>query len=143
MENGTYLASLLRQIPGLAPARQYEGCTNNAFHLFMFRYNPASFSGLTRAGFLKALAAEGIPRAVLVAHSMSTQVALETWRQRPEAVAGLVLGVQKFEWGNPELASMFVALAIVLALLGEFRGEAARLYLSVVPARFRSRAEVA
>jgi hypothetical protein len=30
----------------------------------------------------------------------------------------------------------------VLALLGEFRGEAATLYLSVVPARFRPRAEV-
>lgn len=33
----------------------------------------------------------GVARAVIVAHSMGTQVALEAWRQRPEAVAGLVL----------------------------------------------------
>jgi uncharacterized ion transporter superfamily protein YfcC len=33
------------------------------------------------------------------------------------AVAGLILGVQKLEWGNPELASMFVALALVLAVI--------------------------
>ena len=34
------------------------------------------------------------------------------------AVAGLILGVQKLEWGNPELAAMFVALALALALIG-------------------------
>ncbi|MDB4931509.1 MAG: Beta-ketoadipate enol-lactone hydrolase [Myxococcaceae bacterium] len=33
----------------------------------------------------------GVDRAVVVAHSMGTQVALEAWRQRPAAVAGLVL----------------------------------------------------
>ncbi len=61
MANGTYLASMLRQIKGIQPARQYDGCTNNAYHLFMFRYDPLAFSGLTRDQFLKALAAEGIP----------------------------------------------------------------------------------
>ena len=39
----------------------YEGCTRNAYHLYMFRYDPAQFAGLPRATFLKALAAEGIP----------------------------------------------------------------------------------
>lgn len=60
-QNAGYLTSLLKQIPGITPARMYEGCTRNAYHLYMFRYDPASFSGLPRAAFLKALGAEGIP----------------------------------------------------------------------------------
>lgn len=59
--NGAYLTGLLKQIPGIAPARAYDGCTRNAYHLYMFRYDPAHFSGLSRAAFLKALAAEGVP----------------------------------------------------------------------------------
>ena len=60
-ENGAYLTRLLQQIPGITPARMYEGCTRNAYHLYMFRYDPSRFSGLPRAAFLKALAAEGVP----------------------------------------------------------------------------------
>ncbi len=60
-ENGAYLTSLLREIPGIAPAREYEGCTRNAYHLYMFRYDKDRFAGLPRAKFLKALAAEGVP----------------------------------------------------------------------------------
>ncbi len=59
--NAAALTALLRQIPGLAPAKSYVYCTRNAFHLYMFRYDPAHFSGLTRARFLKALEAEGVP----------------------------------------------------------------------------------
>jgi perosamine synthetase len=59
--NAQYLTSMLKEIEGLTPARMYEGCTRNAYHLYMFRYNPAGFAGLKRATFLKAMAAEGIP----------------------------------------------------------------------------------
>ena len=38
-----------------------EGCTRNAYHLYMFRYTAAQFSDLPRQRFLKALQAEGIP----------------------------------------------------------------------------------
>jgi len=41
--------------------KSYDGCTNNAYHLYMLRYDAASFGGLTRERFLKALSAEGIP----------------------------------------------------------------------------------
>jgi dTDP-4-amino-4,6-dideoxygalactose transaminase len=61
--NGAHLTSLLKQIPGITPARMYEGCTRNAYHLYMFRYDPSHFAGLPRAQFLKALGAEGIPAA--------------------------------------------------------------------------------
>ncbi len=60
-ENALYLTSLLKEIPGIAPARMYEGCTRNAYHLYMFRYDKAHFAGVPRSVFLKALAAEGIP----------------------------------------------------------------------------------
>jgi dTDP-4-amino-4,6-dideoxygalactose transaminase len=59
--NAAYLTSMLREIPGIAPARMVEGCTQNAYHLYMFRYQPEAFANLPRAKFLKALDAEGIP----------------------------------------------------------------------------------
>lgn len=59
--NATYLTGLLREIPGITPARMYDGCTRNAYHLYMFRYDSRHFAGLPRAAFIKALAAEGIP----------------------------------------------------------------------------------
>ena len=30
---------MLKEIPGIAPARMYDGCTRNAYHLYMFRYD--------------------------------------------------------------------------------------------------------
>jgi dTDP-4-amino-4,6-dideoxygalactose transaminase len=59
--NATYLTSQLREIPGIQPARMYPGCTRNAYHLYMFRYQKEQFANLPRARFLKALSAEGIP----------------------------------------------------------------------------------
>lgn len=60
-ENAQYLTSLLQQIPGILPAKQYPGCTRNAYHLYMLRFKADQFGGLSRAQFLKALSAEGIP----------------------------------------------------------------------------------
>jgi perosamine synthetase len=62
-ENARYLTSMLKEIPGIVPARMYDGCTRNAYHLFMLRYHKEQFAGLSRERFLKALSAEGIPAA--------------------------------------------------------------------------------
>lgn len=59
--NALYLTSLLKEIPGIIPARMHDGCTRNAYHLYLLRYQKAEFAELPRATFLKALAAEGIP----------------------------------------------------------------------------------
>jgi dTDP-4-amino-4,6-dideoxygalactose transaminase len=59
-DNGKYLTSMLKEIPGIAPAKEYPGVTNNAYHLYMFRYDSKAFAGMPREKFLKALAAEGI-----------------------------------------------------------------------------------
>jgi dTDP-4-amino-4,6-dideoxygalactose transaminase len=59
--NAAYLTKLLGEIPGIQPARMIDGCTRNAYHLYMFRYAATQFSNLPRQRFLKALQAEGIP----------------------------------------------------------------------------------
>jgi len=60
-QNAEALTKMLEKIPGIHPARMYAGCTRNAYHLYMFRYEKEQFAGQPRAKFLKALAAEGIP----------------------------------------------------------------------------------
>lgn len=60
-QNADYLTKMLGEIPGIAPAKMYEGCTRNAYHLYMFRYKKEEFAGLPRDKFLSALSAEGIP----------------------------------------------------------------------------------
>ena len=59
--NAAHLTTMLREIPGITPAKTPQGCTRNAYHLYMCRYDAAKFAGMDRAGFLKALEAEGIP----------------------------------------------------------------------------------
>jgi len=60
-ENAAYLTKRLEAIPGIHPAKQYEGTTRNAYHLYMFRYDSESFGGLSRDRFQEALNAEGVP----------------------------------------------------------------------------------
>ncbi len=60
-ENATYLSKLLNDIPGIKPAKLYDGVTRSAYHLYMFRYDKAAFGGLDRAKFLDALGKEGVP----------------------------------------------------------------------------------
>jgi dTDP-4-amino-4,6-dideoxygalactose transaminase len=59
--NAQHLTRRLEEIPGIQPARMYEGCTRNGYHLYMLRYDPEAFAGLPRAAFIAALRAEGIP----------------------------------------------------------------------------------
>jgi len=59
--NARYLTGQLEEIPGIRPARMYPGCTRNAYHLYMLRYEAEAFAGLPRSRFLEALRAEGIP----------------------------------------------------------------------------------
>jgi len=59
--NAAYLKSQIKDIPGIIPYRLYDHVTRAAFHLFPFRYKNEHFEGLSRDGFIKALAAEGVP----------------------------------------------------------------------------------
>lgn len=59
--NAADLNQMLRQKPGVTPAKMYPGCTRNGYHLYMMRYNPEAMKGLPRARFIEAVRAEGIP----------------------------------------------------------------------------------
>ncbi len=59
--NAARLRELLEDVPGVTPAKMYEGCTRNAWHMFMMRYDREAFAGLPRERFLEAVRAEGIP----------------------------------------------------------------------------------
>ncbi|MFA6484029.1 MAG: DegT/DnrJ/EryC1/StrS family aminotransferase [Bacteroidales bacterium] len=60
-QNADYLTKLLNDIPGIKPAKLYNGTTRSAYHLYMFRYDQSHFAGLSRELFLKALEMEGVP----------------------------------------------------------------------------------
>ncbi|MFB3785948.1 MAG: DegT/DnrJ/EryC1/StrS family aminotransferase [bacterium] len=59
-QNAEFLTEQLKQIPGITPAKHYDGVTRTAYHLYMFRYDPSQFAGAPRDKFLKALNAEGV-----------------------------------------------------------------------------------
>jgi perosamine synthetase len=58
--NADYLIAGLNEIPGITPAQLPEN-SRAVWHLFPMRYDARQFGGLSRSGFIKALAAEGIP----------------------------------------------------------------------------------
>jgi perosamine synthetase len=60
-DNAQYLKSKLSQIPGIVPYKLTRNVTKISAWQFPFRYKKESFQGLSRADFLKALRAEGIP----------------------------------------------------------------------------------
>lgn len=103
-QNAQHLTKMLDEIPGISPARMYDGCTRNAYHLYMFRYDQRQFSDMPRATFLKALRAEGIPasggysplnKAPLIANTLATrgyeaiysEEKLARWHERNECPA--------------------------------------------------------
>ena len=61
--NAALLDKLFKDIPGIQPQQMYAGCTRGAWLGYILRYKKEQFAGMSRAQFLKALAAEGIPAA--------------------------------------------------------------------------------
>lgn len=60
-ENALYLAEQLARIEGIRPLYRDPRVTRHAYHLFIFRYDPQAFGGLSRDEFITTLKAEGIP----------------------------------------------------------------------------------
>lgn len=59
-ENARYLAEALSEVPGLSPLPHDPNVTQNSYHLFILRYDPAAFGGHSRDDFVEAMRAEGI-----------------------------------------------------------------------------------
>jgi dTDP-4-amino-4,6-dideoxygalactose transaminase len=60
-ENAEYLTSRIKDIPGIAPHKLYDGVTRAAYHLYPFRYKKEHFNNAPREKFLAAMRAEGVP----------------------------------------------------------------------------------
>ena len=60
-ENGLYLNSLLKDIPGIRPLTRGHGETLHSYHLYIIRYDKQYFNGLPKREFAAMLAAEGVP----------------------------------------------------------------------------------
>ena len=67
-QNAAYLSKLFNEIPGIKPAKPYDGATNISYHLYMFRYDKSQFAGMSRARFMQALSAEGVSSSVGYGH---------------------------------------------------------------------------
>lgn len=71
-ENADYLRTKLKELPGIVPNKLYSSVTRASYHLFPIRYNKEVFKGLTRAEFIRALSAEGIPCSVGYSPGLNT-----------------------------------------------------------------------
>ena len=61
-ENGKYLASRLKEIPGIVPRKEYPETTRLSHHTYGFRYKAELFDGLPRDQFLLIFALPMIAR---------------------------------------------------------------------------------
>lgn len=61
--NGQLLTTLLADIEGIDPLVIRPATTRHAFHLYILRYRPEAFAGLSKQRFVAALQAEGITAA--------------------------------------------------------------------------------
>lgn len=61
-KNGRYLTEALRTIPGINPVDpEGQESKGRVYHLYMFRYTPEEFNGISKDMLVEALNAEGIP----------------------------------------------------------------------------------
>jgi dTDP-4-amino-4,6-dideoxygalactose transaminase len=60
-ENAAYLSEKLHNIGGLEPVRVDPRAKNYSVHIFIIRFNPKYFKGLTREKLVDAINKEGIP----------------------------------------------------------------------------------
>ena len=61
LENAKYLDKKLAEIPGIVPYKMVEGNNRSAYHMYPFRFISEKFGNVSRAKFIEALRAEGVP----------------------------------------------------------------------------------
>ena len=60
-ENGLYLDSLLENIDGITPLSRGQVEIRHSYHLYIFKYDKATFGMLSKKEFVAMLLAEGLP----------------------------------------------------------------------------------
>ena len=119
-ENAAYLDRLLAEIPGVEPAATHDGCTRNAYHLYMLRFDREAFAGMTKKRFLEAIRAEGVPlsggydplnRAAFLENSWASRAfravyserQIDEWRERNRTPVNDALCGRAFWFGQTTL----------------------------------------
>jgi len=83
MENARYLTGKLSSIEGIKPLKDDERITRHAYHLFIFRFSPEAFGGISKTVLAKALQAEGIPSSVGYSRPLYKEPYLEYFKKCP------------------------------------------------------------
>lgn len=60
-KNANYLTQKLKGYKGLSPQKQYPGTEECSYYLYAMDFKPEQWNGATRAQFIKAVQAEGVP----------------------------------------------------------------------------------
>ena len=60
-ENGAYLNEKLAAYPGITPVKLHKGATEASYYIYAMVYNKDKMEGVSRARFMEALNAEGVP----------------------------------------------------------------------------------
>jgi len=61
LENAKYLDKRMSDIPGIIPAKLVAENSRSAYHFYPFRFISEKFGNVSRAKFIEALRAEGVP----------------------------------------------------------------------------------
>lgn len=83
IENARYLNSKLSKIDGVKPLKDDERITRNVYHLYIFRFNPEAFDGISKSKLARALQAEGIPASVGYSKPLYKEPYLEYFKKCP------------------------------------------------------------
>ncbi len=83
MSNARYLNSGLSKIDGIKPLKDDERITRNAYHLYIFRFDPEAFGGISKSLLAEALQAEGIPASVGYSRPLYKEPYLEHFKRCP------------------------------------------------------------
>lgn len=59
-KNVHYFNQMLEEIPGLSPARLYEGCTRSTYYIHLLKFHTEQMEGMTRSRFQEAARKEGV-----------------------------------------------------------------------------------
>ena len=83
MSNARYLNDSLSRMDGIKPLKDDERITRNSYHLYIFRFNPEAFGGISKARFAEALQAEGIPVSVGYSKPLYAERYLDYFKRCP------------------------------------------------------------
>lgn len=101
-ENAEYLNSKLSKIDGLKPLKKDDRITRHAWHLYIFRYDPEAFAGLSKADFANAMRAEGIPVSVGYSKPVYKEPYLDYFKKCPLSCPNYGIAIDYSEVGLPE-----------------------------------------